>query len=84
MQLLPRGLGGAAGDKAAPPDAQQIPPPLPPRVPTLIKPALPPKPQVRIYLCFTYDVCNMTEPVTVSTVHSEPRAYESMYLCLLL
>lgn len=48
MQLLPRGLAGGGEKTAAPPETQDTPPPPPPKPPPATKPAVPPKPQVRI------------------------------------
>lgn len=44
MQLFPRGAG--VDEKTAPPpEIQETPPPIPPKVPIVTKPAVPPKPQ---------------------------------------
>lgn len=60
MQLFPRGLGGGGGEKTAPPpETQHIPPPPP-------KPAVPPKPQVRIQPLHLDIASSVTEPVSLN------------------
>ncbi|XP_061582751.1 ranBP-type and C3HC4-type zinc finger-containing protein 1 [Cololabis saira] len=47
VQLCPRGLGGAEGKKTPPPEAQRaLPPVLPPKIKTVPKPPVLPKPQL--------------------------------------
>ncbi|KAM7422960.1 hypothetical protein PAMA_010816 [Pampus argenteus] len=46
IKLLPRGVDSSGGEKTAPLEALQTPPPLPPKHSTVTKPALPPKPQL--------------------------------------
>lgn len=56
MQLLPRGLSGDGGEKTASP--LETPPPLPPKPWPAAKPAVLPKPQVRIQtLCMLSPQC---------------------------
>ncbi|XP_042259946.1 ranBP-type and C3HC4-type zinc finger-containing protein 1 isoform X1 [Thunnus maccoyii] len=76
MQLFPRGVGGGGGEKAAPLEGQQTPPPIPPKVPTVTKPLLPPKPQLGWTCTLCTFVNKPTRPGCEMCGQERPEDYE--------